>query len=109
MVKNLVHSLGSWLVDITTDNSGPGVTTTLPLNDGTDGFRFKTSTGQKGIVRLTKKSVVNRRSHQINEDASASFCRNGTMIKLAGMGMRLYVEANHPVRPLHSTFAGSTS
>lgn len=53
----------------------------LPLNDGTDGFRFETALGTKGLVRVTKKS-----------DPYASVTRGSTMVKLAGDGIRCYVE-----------------
>lgn len=98
---------GSLVVSLT--NETDAVKTKL-LNDGTDGIRYDILGADgyrhRGVLRFTRGSIVNGRSNQLNEEASATFCEGGTFAKLAGMGIRLYVELRQPVRKLHSTFAG---
>tara|TARA_R100000049_G_C1950084_1_gene97271 strand:+ start:1681 stop:2076 length:396 start_codon:yes stop_codon:yes gene_type:complete len=74
---------------------GAALTKTLPLDDGTDGFRFKTPRGTKGLVRITNKL-----------DADGPTLSQGeTLVRLAGDGIRCYVERVNTKRPLYN-FAG---
>jgi len=74
---------------------GAALTKTLPLDDGTDGFRFKTPKGTKGLVRITNKL-----------DADGPTLSQGdTLVRLAGDGIRCYVERVNTKRPLYN-FAG---
>ena len=69
---------------------------TLPLDDGTDGFRFETPRGQKGLVRFTEKYL---------EKPSNRICGGGIMGGLKGFGARLYFELPTSARKLYA-FAG---
>ena len=67
----------------------------LPLNDGTDGFRFETARGTKGLVRVTNKPDLD----------GPTLAQGDTMVKLAGDGIRCYIERKLPKRHLWD-FAG---
>ena len=75
---------------------GAALTKTLPLDDGTDGFRFETPRGQKGLVRFTGKYL---------EKPSNRICGGGIMGGLKGFGARLYFELPTSARKLYA-FAG---
>lgn len=91
MFKFKQIKIGNWFVSITSEP----LTKTLPLDDGTDGFRFKTPRGTKGLVRITNKL-----------DADGPTLSQGeTLVRLAGDGIRCYVERVNTKRPLYN-FAG---
>jgi len=108
MFKFKQIKIGNWFVSITSEpfdqrcvenglkiDLGAALTKTLPLDDGTDGFRFKTPKGTKGLVRITNKL-----------DADGPTLSQGdTLVRLAGDGIRCYVERVNTKRPLYN-FAG---